>query len=96
MRRRVEKSKGAWQLKLPKGNARRELEISRGLSTLPPEFADLLFAFFRGQDPIPVAKLRTERQPHRIAKQERTLAEITLNRVTLLVDRSIRKRFTEL
>ena len=96
LRRRAEQTKSTWQLKLPKGKARRELEIPRGSSKLPPEFADLLFAFFRGQAPIPIAKLRTERQPHRIIEQEQTLAEITLDRVALLKDRRVHKRFTEL
>ena len=96
LRRRMEGGKGVWQLKLPADHARRELEIPHGSSKLPAEFADLLFAFFRGQDPIPVTKLRTERQPHEVKNHEHTLAEITWDRVAVLENRRICKRLSEL
>ena len=96
LRRRVEQGQGTWQLKFPKDHARKELEISHGPTKLPVEFSDLLFAFFRGQDPLPVAKLRTERYPHQISEQEHIVAEVTWDYVAVLKDRRISKRLHEL
>ena len=96
LRRRVEHGKGVWQLKLPDGHARKELEISHGSTRLPVEFADLLFAFFRGQEPPPIAKLRTARYPHQIIEQGHILAEVTWDHVAVLQDRRVCKRLHEL
>ncbi len=96
LRRRVEHGKGVWQLKLPKEQARKELEISHGSTKLPVEFSDLLFAFFRGQDPLPVTKLRTERYPHQVTEPEHIVAEVTWDHVAVLKDRRICKRLHEL
>ena len=95
LRRRVEQGKGVWQLKLPKGKARRELEIPNRSTRVPTEFAELLFAFFRGHIPISVVTLRTERQTYSI-EHDRVLAEMSWDRVAVLEDRRIRKRLSEL
>ncbi|WP_454062789.1 CHAD domain-containing protein [Candidatus Nitrospira salsa] len=96
LRRRVEQGKGSWQLKIPKSGASGMLEISHGSPKLPPELADLLFAFLRGQAPTAIAKLRTERHTYQIREDDRTLAELTKDHIALLEDRRIRKRLTEL
>ena len=44
LRRRVEHGKGLWQLKLPEGNARRELEHPGGSAGPPRQLARLLVA----------------------------------------------------
>ena len=96
LRRRVERSRGTWQLTLPTAQARRAIEIPKGSLRLPDELADLLFAFLRGREPVAIAKLRTERRPYHIIEQERVLAELTVDRVAMLEDRHIRKRFSEI
>jgi len=72
------------------------LEIPHKSTKLPPELADLLFAFFRGQAPIPVAKLRTKRHPYQIREQDRIVAELKKDQIALLENRRVRKRLTGL
>jgi len=95
LRRRVEQSKGLWQLKLPSGTARLELEIPGGPGKLPSEFRNLLFALQSKGELIPLAKLRTERLRFLVRRDEKTLAEITRDSVVLLDGRRIRRRFVE-
>ncbi|WP_447970979.1 CHAD domain-containing protein [Nitrospira sp. M1] len=96
LRRRVERGKGIWQLTLPIFNDPHTLEIPHRSTKVPQELVDLLFAFFRNHPPIPIAKLRTERQSYQIREQDCILADITKDHIALLEDRRVRKRFTEL
>ena len=50
LRRRVEQGKGLWQLKLPEGTARRELEQPGGPAGPPQELARLLVALTHTRD----------------------------------------------
>jgi len=81
-RRRVLKGKGLWQLKLPAGLARLELEIPGGSPTPPTPFTDLLFALQRKKDLIPIIKLHTRRTGILVQGLEGPLAEVVLDRVT--------------
>src|SRR5262245_11360478 len=57
LRRRVERRKGAWQVKLPSGDARIELEFDD--AELPPEeVVTLLVGLTRRAELAPVAHLR--------------------------------------
>src|SRR5262249_16759235 len=61
LRRRVERRAAAWQLKLPRGAARLELELAGGPGEPPEEMRDLITAYARGHALGPVATLRTRR-----------------------------------
>ena len=96
LRLRVENNKRKWQLKLPSGSAGLELEIPGNPKILPPAFKDLLFALLRGEDPVPVAKLRTERRSFHLQQNGKTLAEIAQDSVALLDGRQIKRRISEI
>jgi CHAD domain-containing protein len=90
-RHRVEDGAGLWQLKLPKGIARIELEQS-GPPARPPEvMLALLVALLRGRPVAPVARLRTRREGVRARG-----AEITEDSVAVLDGQHITRRFHEI
>jgi CHAD domain-containing protein len=91
LRRRVENGAGAWQLKLPRGPARLEIELKGGPAGPPAPIANALAGVLRGQSLGPVATLRTNRSGSRVAD-----AEVTIDSVTVLDERRIVRRFTEL
>src|SRR5262245_37887108 len=59
LRYRVENGRGTWQLKLPSGDARREIEADGPARTVPGRITDLLPALVRDTKLVPVARLRT-------------------------------------
>lgn len=96
LRRRVEHKKGLWQLKLPSGPARLELEIRGGPFSPPEVFKDLLLALLRGKALLPVAKLRTQRTGVRVQNVEGALADVVLDRVVVLDKGRTLQRFSEI
>ena len=62
LRHRVENGKGLWQLKLPAGPARLELERPGGPLAPPAELLALLVGHLRGARLAPIARLRTRRE----------------------------------
>jgi CHAD domain-containing protein len=96
LRRRVEKSRGLWQLKLPSAAARLELEVPGGPARPPAEITDLLFGLTRGKDVKPVAKLRTRRAGVNVRDGARTLAEVVVDSVSVMEDGRVRGGFREL
>lgn len=96
LRRRVEHGKGLWQLKLPRGVARLELEIPGGPNALPTEFADLLLAFHRHHEFQPIAKLRTHRVGILVQGVNGPLAEVVHDRVVLRDGKRIAGRLDEI
>jgi CHAD domain-containing protein len=96
LRRRVEKAKGLWQLKLPSGAARLELEVAGGPAGPPAQITDLLFALTRGKDVRPVAKLRTRRSGVNVRDGDRILAEVVVDSVSVMEAGRVRGRFREL
>jgi CHAD domain-containing protein len=96
LRRRVESRKGLWQLKLPRGVARLELELP-GPPVAPPEqLLELLTAYRRGAELVPVAVLRTRRSGLRTAPQAGAVAEVTVDAVSVSIDRRTVRAFREL
>ena len=95
LRRRIEQSKTKWQLKLPKASSRLELEIPGNPGNIPSDFRDLLFALLRDEEPMPIAKLRTDRYGIQVHQNGKILAEITQDSVALLDGRQIKRRFFE-
>ena len=91
LRHRVEHGTGLWQLKLPRGLARAELEQAGPPARPPIELVALLVAYLRGKELAPVARLRTRRQVVRAGG-----AEIVDDFVSVLDGQRVRRRFREL
>lgn len=90
-RHRIEEGAGVWQLKLPKGLARVELEQPGPPARPPGELLALLLGLLRGQAVVPVARLRTRREG--VHAQG---AEITQDSVAVLDGQRVTRRFHEL
>ena len=91
LRHRVENRKGLWQLKLPHGSSRLELEAAGAPSEPPPELRALLAGHLRGVPLLPIARLRTRRQGVRADG-----AEVVHDTVAVLDHQRVTRRFEEL
>ena len=89
-RHRVEDGAGLWQLKLPRGTARLELEQAGPPARPPAEMVALLPAYLRGNELVPVARLRTRREGVRARG-----AEIVDDSVAVLDGPRVARRFRE-
>jgi CHAD domain-containing protein len=96
LRRRVENGKGVWQLKLPRASGRLELESAGGPAAPPVELARLLVAVRRGQTLIPVGRMRTRRTGFCVEQEGRAVADVALDRVSVLDGRRVASTFCEL
>jgi CHAD domain-containing protein len=90
-RHRVEDGVGVWQLKLPRGDARSELEVPGPPARPPSKLLDLLVAYLRGDKLVRVARLRTRREVQRADG-----AEIVDDSVAVLEGQRVTSRFREL
>lgn len=90
-RHRVEDGTGVWQLKVPRGEARVELEETGPPARPPSKLLDLLVAHLRGRELVRVARLRTRRQTQRAEG-----AEIVDDSVAVLEGQRVMGRFREL
>jgi CHAD domain-containing protein len=95
LRRRVEKRRGLWQLKLPGEGERLELEVPGPPAAPPEELAELLVGVLRGRALEPAAVLRTRREGVRARENRRAVADVTLDQVAVLDGRRVRERFVE-
>ena len=91
LRYRLEAGVGLWQLKLPKGAARIELEQPGTPARPPLELTSLLLGHLRGRPVGPVARLRTRRE---VVRAEG--AEIVDDAVAVLAGPRVVARFREL
>jgi CHAD domain-containing protein len=96
LRRRVTRRRGVWQLKLPKGAARLELEVAGSAPHPPDELRDLVTAYSRGRDLVPAARLRTLRTGVRVRTNGSPVAEVVIDTVTVIEGRRVVGRFREL
>lgn len=90
-RHRIEDGAGLWQLKIPRGDARLEIERAGPPAVPPPELLALLPALLRGAMLGPVARLRTRRQVTRVPG-----AEIADDSVAILDGQRVVRRFHEI
>ena len=90
LRRRTEDGTGLWQLKIPSGAARIELEEAGG-TTPPAKLTDLLVVHLRDRELAKVARMRTKRQI-----VLRSGAEIVEDAVSVYDGPRVVKRFREL
>ena len=94
LRRRTERGRSVWQLKLPAGDARLELEEPGGPVGPPQELARLLTAHLRHGPVAPVAELRTRRHGALVAR-DGTTAEVTIDDVAVMDARRVVEEFVE-
>jgi CHAD domain-containing protein len=91
LRHRVENGNGLWQLKLPHGGARLELEAPGAPAEPPAEVRSLLAGHLRGLPLLPIARLRTRREGIRADG-----AEIVHDTVAVLDHQRVMRSFEEL
>jgi CHAD domain-containing protein len=96
LRRRLERGKSLWQLKLPRGSARVEVEVAGGPAGPPERIRDLLVALLHGRELGPVAKLRTVRRGLRLAADGGGAADVVLDEVAILDGRKVAGSFSDL
>jgi CHAD domain-containing protein len=94
LRRRTERGRSLWQLKLPAGNARLELEEMGGPAGAPKSIAQLLVAHLRHGPVAPVAELRTRRHGALVARNGST-AEVTIDDVSVMDALRVVEEFVE-
>jgi CHAD domain-containing protein len=96
LRYRTERGHGAWQLKLPHGEDRLELEYEGAPRSVPAPVLELLTARLRGTRPRPVARLRTRRSGVLLQSGDRDIAEVVTDAVDVFEGRRIVNRFDEI
>ena len=96
LRHRVERGKRAWQLKVPLGSDRQEIEIVNGRSFPPPAFRALLVLHLGTRKLAPVATLRVMRAGVLVQRHDDPVAEIVLDSVSVVKNGSVIQRFREL
>jgi CHAD domain-containing protein len=96
LRHRVQRRRGLWQLKLPRADARLELELAGARDEVPEQISDLVRAYVRRSELLPIATLRTRRIGTRVHDLSREVAEVVHDTVTVLDGRRSVRRFTEL
>jgi CHAD domain-containing protein len=95
LRRRTERGKSVWQLKLPVNGARIEIEEPGGPGAAPDGLRALLRAHERRGNLAPVAELRTRRHGSLVTRGNAT-AEVTVDEVTVMDAHRVANEFVEL
>jgi CHAD domain-containing protein len=95
LRRRTERGKSVWQLKLPRDDARAEIEEPGGPAGPPESLHTLLRAHVRRDAVVPVAELRTRRHGRLVVHAKGT-AEVTFDDVRIMDAQRVREEFTEI
>lgn len=96
LRRRTENGKALWQLKLPQGDHRLELEVPGPPARPPAELTRLLVGVLRTAPLAPVTTLRTRRKGIRVTRRSEPLADVVVDSVSVLEARRVVARFQEL
>jgi CHAD domain-containing protein len=94
LRRRTERGRSVWQLKLPSEDSRLELEAEGGPRRPPRELLELLQAHLRHGTLERIAELRTRRRGELVARNG-TTAEVTVDEVAVMEARRVREKFVE-
>lgn len=95
LRRRTERGKSVWQLKLPSNGSRLELEEAGGPVGPPDSLAVLLRTHTRHAPVTPVAELRTRRHGLLVSAEQGT-AEVTLDEVRIMDAQRVVSAFSEI
>jgi CHAD domain-containing protein len=96
LRHRVERKKQAWQLKLPLAKDRQEIELVDHRPLPPTLFRDLLLLHLGQRKLMPVATLRVWRAGVHVHIDRAPVADVMLDQVSVMKDRTVLQRFREL
>lgn len=90
--------KQPWTVKLPAGGPGIRHEISRPgrAGRIPADLAALVTVYARGVELAPVVTVRTVRHPYELRTDDRLLAEVVDDAVTVLDGRQVRTTFREI
>ena len=94
LRRRTERGRSVWQLKLPAKGSRLELEEPGGPVHVPENLTLLLRAHLRRGPLATVVELRTRRSGELVVR-DGSQAEVTLDEVSVMDTHRVRDRFVE-
>ncbi|MXX10151.1 MAG: CYTH and CHAD domain-containing protein, partial [Nitrospira sp. SB0667_bin_9] len=89
LRRKTEQKRVTWQLKLPRPATRLDVEMNSGRSSPPAPLEDLLFALIRREPLTAIAKLRTRRSGIRVQHEDKSIADVDIDRVRILNARRV-------
>ena len=95
LRRRIERGKAAWHLKIPLGNDRQEVEADGGQADPPASLRDLLILHLDHGTLMPVATLRVWRTGIRVRQRGRPSAVVVLDSVAVVQNHCVVQRFRE-
>ena len=96
LRHRVERGKKAWQLKIPLGDDRQEIEVPDDKPDPPASLRDLLIVHLGHRPLVPIITLRVWRTGVLVRDRRRPVAEVVLDNVTVVKDGRVIQRFREL
>ena len=96
LRHRTERGKKAWQLKIPLGHDRQEVEVSDGEADPPASLRRLLTLHLGHRKLVPVVTLRVWRRGFLVHHGRVPIAEIALDTVSVLKNGRLIQRFREL
>jgi CHAD domain-containing protein len=96
LRHRIEPGKKSWQLKIPLGNDRQEVEVADSQTDPPASLRNLLILHLGHRKLVPVVTLRVRRTGVLVRDGRVPVAEIALDHVTAVKNGSVIQRFREL
>jgi CHAD domain-containing protein len=96
LQHRVERGKEAWQLKIPLGSDRQEIEVIDRSPLPPASLRDLLLLHQQHRRLVPVVTLRVWRTGVRIRRSRVPVAEIALDNVSVVKNGLVIQRFREI
>lgn len=96
LRYRIERGKRAWQLKIPLGQKRQEIEVVDGQTGPPAALRDLLMLIAEERELAPVATLRVWRTGVRVRRGRVDVANVVLDHVSVIQEHQIIQQFREL
>ncbi|NOS76986.1 MAG: CYTH and CHAD domain-containing protein [Nitrospira sp.] len=96
LRHRSERGKTVWQLKIPLGLDRQEVELADRHDQPPAVFRELLALHLGTGQLVPVATVRVWRTGLRVRRHRAPMAEIALDSVAVLMNGCVTQRFREL
>lgn len=96
LRHRIERGKKSWQLKIPLGYDRQEVEVAGGETDLPTSLRELLILHLAQQKLLPVVTLRVSRTGVLVRHRRIPVAEVVLDNIAVMKQDSVIQRFYEL
>ncbi|TKB63405.1 MAG: CYTH and CHAD domain-containing protein [Nitrospira sp.] len=96
LRYRIERGKKAWQLKIPLGDDRQEIEVAGTQANPPDSLRQLLMLYLSHRKLVPVVTLRVWRRGFLVHHGRVPVAEIALDTVAVEKNGGIIQRFCEL